>query len=113
MIRFFFRFIGLLCLAAAFFWFVYDVAKIIVNPTMSFFSISSYTTIDKLWNELSAKSLEEILHPLVAPFADSLWDRVFLPLLDIPACLIFLILGSVLMMLGRKRRPLIGYARGD
>ena len=110
MIRFLFRFIGMLCLAGAFVSFVYDVARIMMSP-LSFLSFSSYTTVEKLWNELFSKSPHDVLQPLIAPYADSLWDPVIVPSLNVPVCLVLFVLGSILMLLGRKKRPLIGYAR--
>ena len=31
--------------------------------------------------------------------------------LNAPSCLVLVIVGTILVLLGRKRRPLIGYAR--
>jgi len=40
-----------------------------------------------------------------------LWDPVVLGILTAPAWLVFGILGAILMLIGRKKKPLIGYAR--
>jgi hypothetical protein len=39
------------------------------------------------------------------------WDPIVLNILTAPAWLVFAILGTILMLIGRKKRPLIGYAR--
>lgn len=39
------------------------------------------------------------------------WNPVISTILDQPAWLIFGIIGMVLILIGRKRKPLIGYAR--
>ncbi len=105
MIRFLFRFLGLVCLALGFIFLVYDGIRLIANGMIG------TTTIEKLWNELSSKTPQEVLRPLIAPFANSLWDPVIVPFLNAPVCLVLLVLGSIFILLGRKKRPLIGYAR--
>jgi hypothetical protein len=40
-----------------------------------------------------------------------LWDPVASGVLNAPACVVLVIIGTILVLLGRKRRPLIGYAR--
>ena len=40
-----------------------------------------------------------------------LWDPVVLTILTTPAWLVLGIIGAVLMLIGRKKKPLIGYAR--
>jgi hypothetical protein len=106
MIRFVFRFVGLLGLALAFILVVYDGANWIENK------ITTLTTIEWLWNQIySTKAPQDVLRPLVAPIGNWLWDPVLVSLLRAPASLVLVVLSSVLMILGRKKKPLIGYAR--
>jgi hypothetical protein len=48
---------------------------------------------------------------LTAPIASWLWDPVTVSLLGAPVWLVLAVLASLLMILGRKKKPLIGYAR--
>ena len=41
----------------------------------------------------------------------ALWDPVAVTVLDTPVALVLAILGALLLLLGRKKKPLIGYAR--
>jgi hypothetical protein len=85
MIRFLFRFVGLLGLALGFVFLVYDGTK--------------------------SKSPQDVLRPLTAPIANWLWDPVTVSFLGAPIWLVLAVLASLLMILGRKKKPLIGYAR--
>src|SRR5258708_1632401 len=106
MIRFLFRFVGMLGLAAGFFFVVYDGANWITNRAVTL------TTVEKIWNELpNTRSPQDVLKPLVAPIGSWLWDPVIVHLLAAPVSLVLVIAASVLMILGRKKKPLIGYAR--
>jgi hypothetical protein len=40
-----------------------------------------------------------------------LWDPVIVRLLEQPTWLVFGVVGILLMLIGRKKKPLIGYAR--
>src|SRR5471032_3361664 len=98
MIRFIFRFFGLICLAAAFILVIYDGTKSIAGNSLSL------TTMRALWELINAASLAK-LRPLLEPYAGGLlWDPVAVSVLTAPAC-------SLLLLLGRKKKPLIGYAR--
>ena len=105
MIRFLLRSIGLLCLAAAFILVVYDGTKSIAGNALFF------TSVRDLWTLLNPASLGK-LQPLIAPYAGGLlWDPLMLSLLEAPAVLLLLLLGILLMLLGRRKKPLIGYER--
>jgi hypothetical protein len=53
-----------------------------------------------------------VLRPLVDRiFADWLWDPVIIPTLRAPIWIFLAVVGSILIMIGRKKKPLIGYAR--
>jgi hypothetical protein len=105
MIRFVFRFLGLLGLAAAFVFLVYDGARSIANRTVDL------TTVDRIWNETYSRSPQDVLKPLLVPLANWLWDPATLTLLRAPVWVVLVVVASLLMLLGRKKRRLIGYAR--
>jgi hypothetical protein len=105
MIRFLFRLIGLLALALAFVFLVYDGTKSIADQRLYL------TTIAEVWGALHEASLAQ-LRPLLEGVASWLWDPVANTVLNgVPAWLVLLVLGAVLILIGRKPRPLIGYAR--
>jgi hypothetical protein len=105
MIRFLFRSLGLLCLAAAFVLVVYDGTKSIAANGLHF------TSVRMLWELVNAASLAK-LQPLISPYAHGfLWDPVMLGVLAAPSWCLLGVLGIVLILLGRKKKPLIGYVR--
>ena len=105
MIRFFLRMIGLLCLAAAFILAIYDGTRSIASNTMLL------TSIRALWETLNAASLQN-MKPLIERSAvPYLWDPVFAGFLSWPSWAVLAGLGIALILLGRKKRALIGYAR--
>jgi hypothetical protein len=105
MIRFLLRFVGLLGLALSFVFLVYDGTRSIANRALDM------TTVERFWNEVYQRSPQDILRPITAPLAPWLWDPVTVSFLRAPIWLILVILASLLMILGRKKKPLIGYAR--
>ena|SRR5687767_12447848 len=104
MIRFLFRFLGLLALALAFIFLVYDGTKSIADQRLY------VTTVAEAWSTVHESSLTQ-LRPALERFAPWLWDAVNTYFLNASFCLVLLILGAILVLIGRKRRPLIGYAR--
>jgi hypothetical protein len=105
MIRFLLRFVGLLCLAAAFILVIYDGTKSIAGNALSL------TSVRALWELINTASLAK-LEPLIKPYAGGLvWDPGMVTLLSAPAWAMLGFLGIVLLLLGRRKRPLIGYAR--
>ena len=105
MIRFLLRFIGLLCLAAAFILVIYDGTKSIAGNGLSL------TSVQALWELINAASLAK-LEPLIRPYAGGLlWDPGMVMLLSAPAAAMLGFFGIVFLLLGRRKRPLIGYAR--
>jgi hypothetical protein len=105
MIRFLFRFFGLFCLAAAFILVIYDGTKSIAGNQLFLTSVST------LWGLINANSLAK-LQPLIQPYANGfLWDPVALSVLGAPSWAVLGILGILFMVLGRRKKPLIGYAR--
>ena len=105
MIRFLFRFIGLICLAAAFVLVIYDGTKSIAGNSLY------VTSVRALWDTINATSLAN-LKPVMLPYAHGmLWDPGMLTFLQFPSWAVLGFLGGVFVLLGRKKKPLIGYVR--
>jgi hypothetical protein len=105
MIRFLLRFIGLICLAAAFILVIYDGTKSIAGNRL--FITSLWT----LWELINAGSLQK-LKPLIDPYAGGLlWDPAMVAILAAPSWALLGGFGVLLLLLGRRKKPLIGYAR--
>ena len=105
MIRFLLRFIGLICLAGAFILVIYDGMKSIAGNSVYF------TSVQTLWELINAGSLAR-LKPLIDPYANGfLWDPLMLAILAAPACALLGGFGILFILFGRRKRPLIGYAR--
>jgi hypothetical protein len=104
MIRFLLRFFGVLCLALGFILLVYDGTKWIADQRLH------ATKVSEVWASVEESSLAK-LQPMVERVAPWLWDPITLGVLNAPGWLVLLVFGSLLLLLGRKKRPLIGYAR--
>jgi hypothetical protein len=105
MIRFLLRALGLLCLAAAFVFLVYDGTRSIAADTVI------YTSVTELWTAVHASSLQQ-LKPFIEQHVGSwFWDRITTPFLEAPVAVVFAIIGAILVLLGRPKKPLIGYTR--
>jgi hypothetical protein len=105
MIRFLFRTLGLLFLAAAFVSFVYDgTVSIAANAVM-------FTGLAELWTRVHAASLLRAQAIIERSAPAWVWDAIALPILNAPAFLVFGVVGVILMLIGRPKKPLIGYSR--
>ena len=105
MIRFVFRLIGLFCLASAFILVVYDGTKSIAGNTVYL------TSVEMLWQLVNAGSLAG-LKPLLSPYAGGvLWDPGMVTVLAAPSWALLGVVGIIFILFGRKKKPLIGYAR--
>jgi hypothetical protein len=106
MIRFLLRFLGLWILAAAFVLFVYDGTKSIAANAIYL------TKVGDIWFNIHQKSLEE-LQPFVEQHVGTwFWQSAIAPFfLQQPAWLVLGIVAVLMILLGRKKKPLIGYAR--
>jgi hypothetical protein len=105
MIRFLFRFLGLICLAAAFVLVIYDGTKSIAANSLYL------TSVRTLWDQINAGSLTR-LKPMIEPYAGGvLWDPGMLYVLASPSWVALGILGIICLLLGRRKKPLIGYER--
>lgn len=105
MIRFLFRSLGFLAIATAFLLVIYDGTKSIAGNAVY------VTSVRNLWETLNAASLAA-LRPLVeANLGRYAWDPIFAGFLNTPSWAAIGIVGIIFILLGRKRRPVIGYAR--
>jgi hypothetical protein len=106
MIRFLVRTLGLWALAAAFVVVVYDGTRSIAG------SVLTFTRLEDIWNFIYSRPPDLVIKPLLTRHVGEwLWDAAVFPVLHSPACITFAIIGAILMLLGRKKKPLIGYAR--
>lgn len=103
MIRFVLRALGMVLLAAAFLAVISDGAKSIVDNTLY---ISKFS---QTWAEIHQQSLQAV-QAAVQKNASWLWP-VIQPALEQPTWLVLGAFGMILILLGRKKKPLIGYAR--
>ena len=104
MIRGFFRLIGLLLLAGGFIFMVYDGARWVADQTLRF------TRFGQFWNDIHQAS-QQAFRTWVEAKAPWLWPWVVRLVLDQPVFAVLGILGILLMILFRPRKPLIGYSR--
>jgi len=105
MIRFLLRFIGLCLLATAFIFFVYDGTKTIANQQLITMKVSD------AWAIVDQSTLVQ-LQPAIEKHAPHwLWDPVTLSVLNAPTWVVLGIVAAILILLGRKKKPLIGYGR--
>jgi hypothetical protein len=103
MIRGFFRLIGLLLLAGGFVFLVYDGARSIADQALRL------TRLGEFWNDVnqaSQRSFQAMIDGN-APFLNGLVKLV----LNQPSWAVMGVLGILLMLLFRPRKPLIGYSR--
>jgi len=104
LIRFLFRFIGLLFLALGFIMLVHDGTKSIADQRWFI------TKLSDIWITFHEPSLTA-LRPMLESISSVLWDPVAVSVLSSPAWGVFLVSGALLLVMGRKPKPLIGYAR--
>ncbi len=104
MIRFLLRFVGLCLLATAFVLFVYDGTKSIANQQVI------YMKLGDAWAIVDQNSLN-LVQDWLKQKATWAWDPYLQTFFDLPTWVVFGILAMILILLGRKKKPLIGYAR--
>src|SRR6202007_1053712 len=104
MIRVFFRLVGVLLLAGGFVFMVYDGARWVADQTLRF------TRFGQFWNDIHQSS-QQTFRAWVEGHAPWLWNSVVRVILDQPAFAVMGILGILLMLVLRPRKPLIGYSR--
>jgi hypothetical protein len=104
MTRFLLRFIGLCLLATAFVFFVYDGTKSIANQQVI------YMKLAEVWAIIDQNSLNLVQNWLKQKAAWA-WDPYTQRVFDLPTWVVLGVLAVILILLGRKKRPLIGYGR--
>jgi hypothetical protein len=104
MIRFLFRFIGLCLLATAFVFFVYDGTKTIANQQLF---LSRVGDVWAIVDQNSLTAAQEWLKQK-APWA---WEPYMRPVFDLPTWVALAVIATLLILLGRKKKKLIGYTR--
>ena len=106
MIRFFFRFVGLLLLALGFIFMVHDGTKSIADQTLYI------STVGSVWANIHQSSLSSLQPAIERLGGIWAWQGLVQPyFLDQPISLVLAVVGAILLLLGRKKKPLIGYAR--
>lgn len=101
MIRFLARVLGFLLVAAGFVGLVVDGTRSIANGAVSFTPLGE---VARLFPGIEP-FVTRHLHPV-------LWDPVFLNLFLLPASLLAVALGALLLWLGRRPAELIGHLAG-
>jgi len=105
MIRFVLRFVGLLLLALGFIFLVYDGIRSISDGGILL------TKASEVWNATHDRSLTAFQILVERYTGAEFWQVGIAPILNQPASAVACVLGVILIMLGRKKKPLIGYAR--
>src|SRR6266567_1205672 len=100
MIRFVLRFVGLLSLALGFIFLVYDGTKSIADQTVYI------STVESTWSNIHQNSLTSLQPEVERRVGTWVWHGLVQPV-----SLVLAIIGAILILLGRKKKPLIGYAR--
>ncbi|MGL5361705.1 MAG: hypothetical protein ACRDBH_02410 [Bosea sp. (in: a-proteobacteria)] len=103
MFRFLFRLIGLALVAAGFVQLVVDGSRSIANSALTFTPLGE--SLFMLLRErylLLQPAIERHIHPL-------LWDPVVLYATLAPTCIVAILLGLLLIRLGRSRELKLGY----
>ena len=104
MIRGLFRFIGLLFLAGAFVFLVYDGQRSIADQEIR------VMTAGEFWNDMNQAS-QQSARVALEGIAPALWDPVGRVVLEQPTWAVLGVIGFLLMLIFRPKTRLIGYAR--
>src|SRR3954469_9345092 len=99
------RFVGLVMVALGVIFVLYDGIRSISDGSILL------TRTSEVWNVVHDRSLAAF-QVLVERYAGpDIWQVVISPVLEQPASAIGCILGVILIVIGRKKKPLIGYVR--
>lgn len=104
MIRFLLRFIGLCLLALAFVLLVYDGTKSIANQHLAYMNVS------EAWAIVDQSSLD-LVQAWIKRKAMWAWDPYLQSGFALPTWIVLAVVAMILIVLGRRKKPLIGYAR--
>lgn len=102
MIRFLFRLLGFLVLAAGFVWIVVDGARSIASGALTL------TPTEQSWAAASPGTLAKTREVVAETGVPALGDPVLSSILASPTFAPLMILGVVLMLLGRRPRRTVG-----
>jgi hypothetical protein len=105
MIRSLFRLIGVIFLAAGFILLMYDGAKSIADSRIYIYKLG------QLWTDVHASSMQAAQAKVQASLPAQVWDPVITTVLEQPSWLVLGVIGIFFILIGRRRKPLIGYAR--
>jgi len=105
MIRFLFRFVGLWILAAGFVALVRDGTKSIAGN--AFF----VTALTDDWNNIHSASLDQLKALVERYTGPTWWELMSVYVLARPTWVVLGVIGSIFILIGRKKKPLIGYGR--
>jgi hypothetical protein len=93
------RIVGWIFLLAAVAVFAWDVVAIVISGELAF------TPLGKIWAAIDTTSLQLLQAGVQRHVAPWLWDYVIQPVLEAPAALDFFVLGAILALIFRRRRP--------
>ena len=108
MIRFVFRFVGLWILAAGFVALVRDGTYAIAANALD---LARLGKLGDDWNNIHGASLESLKALVERYLGPAVWELASAWVLGAPTWLVLGIVGSIFILIGRKRKPLIGYGR--
>ena len=95
----------MLLLALAFIFVVYDGIRWISDGLLL------VTKTDYVWNTVNDGSLQAFQTLVEKRVGLEVWKLGIAPILELPAAAVACILGVILIVIGRKKKPLIGYIR--
>src|ERR1700761_2171301 len=98
MIRGFFRLVGLLLLAGGFIFLVYDGARFVADNTLRF------TRFGQFWNDVHQSS-QQAFRIWLEKLSPWLWNTVARLILAQPVFAVMAVLGILLMLLFRPKKP--------
>ncbi len=107
MFKFLFRFIGLWLLAGAFVAFVIDGARSIAASRLVIMPLV------EAWSAVNAASVEALHQIIEQNFSVWMWESVALKFLNAPLWLVLCVVGTLLILFGRKRTYSVGYSSRD
>ncbi len=104
MLRFLLRFLGMCLLATAFVLFIYDGEKTIVNGHLELLNVT------QAWAMIDQHSLDAA-QDWLRQNALWAWDPYVQRVLALPTWVVLAVASAILILLGRKKKKLIGYLR--
>lgn len=93
------RIVGWIFLLAAVGVFSWDLVAVVITGDLSI------TPLGEIWARIDTSSLQLLQAGIQRHVAPWLWDYIVQPVLEAPAALVFLVLGGLLVLIFRRRRP--------